>query len=568
MASYTIPIKDNIYCVEIKKIEHTFVANVSKNFEYNTSIGKVFEYDIVVGDLVNKTYSSLGENAINILSCNDVETITVQVFNCEAQEVQIISDAIAGYVQKSINFEENIELSEVCSILQLVYASPQLNTANVSVLDGISTCFVIQDYPSQSGSLIYTGSSQTPFWNNYDEDKMTLNVSSQTNAGIYTASFTPKDGYVWSDGTSSSKSVNWTISKDVGSISLSQTSLTLDSDNTSASFTVTRSGDGVISAVSSNTDIATVSVSGNTVTVSSVNSSSGTVNITVSVAEGTNHTAPTDAVCTVDCDFVASLNDTSWADISDISDAGLASNYFAVGDCKAVTLNGTVGSLTFDNETYYCYIIGIDHNIGIEGANKIHFQFGKTALSNGTNICFIDEAEGSLKDEGSWFNMNNYEAAVAMNQGGWEQSHMRTVICPEFKNALPPDLRTVLKTITKYSDNTGGGSDSANYVTATSDEIFLLAEYEVLGERNCANTTEQNYQEQYDYYSSGGFSIIKYDQISGFAEAGIRYPYPWWLRSVYASEDSRFCAVNNITSEPVSGRFGGVSTGFAPAFCV
>ena len=42
------------------------------------------------------------------------------------------------------------------------------------------------------------------------------------------------------------------------------------------------------------------------------------------------------------------LNDMTWADVRAISDAGLASSYFNVGDRKAVTLNGTVGSLSLN----------------------------------------------------------------------------------------------------------------------------------------------------------------------------------------------------------------------------
>lgn len=38
-----------------------------------------------------------------------------------------------------------------------------------------------------------------------------------------------------------------------------------------------------------------------------------------------------------------------------------------------------------------------------------------------------------------------------------------------------------MKAVTKYSDNTGGGSDSAGYVTSTVDYLFLLAEFEYHG---------------------------------------------------------------------------------------
>lgn len=248
------------------------------------------------------------------------------------------------------------------------------------------------------------------------------------------------------------------------------------------------------------------------------------------------------------------LNDMSWEEIRAISDAGLASSYFNVGDRKAVTLNGTVGSLSL-NGTYYCYIIGIDHNSAIEGTNRIHFQFGKTALSGGTDICFVDTGYGNSKNSGSWFNMNN----ISSNRGGWESSLMRTVICPAFKSAMPSELQAVLKTVTKYSDNTGGGSDNASYMTATTDDIFLLSEWEVFGSKTAANSAEQNYQAQYDYYSAGN-SRVRY--FHSHLDIGAI----WWLRSVYAIVTNASCCVTKSGGAGYNSPM--ASLGFAPAFCV
>ena len=433
-----------------------------------------------------------------------------------------------------------------------------VNTNASNVISGVPNRLTIANIPSQSGSLTYTGSAQTPSWSNYDSSKMTLSVTAQTNAGTYSASFTPKDDYMWSDGTTAAKSVNWTIGKAAGSLSLSKTSITLNSSTKSTTFTVTRAGNGAISAVSSDTSVATVSVSGTTVTVSSVNDKTGKATITVSVAVGTNHTAPANKTCSVSCEFLPAvgtpLNDISWADIKRISDAGLASNYFAVGDRKAVALSGTVGNLSLSG-TYYCYIIGINHNSAKEGANRIHFQFGKTAASGGTDICFVDSGYNSNKTSGSWFNMNNSQS----NSGGWNSSRMRTVICPAFKSAMPADLQAVLKTVTKYSDNTGGGSNTASYVTATTDDIFLLAEWEVFGARSYANSAEQNYQAQYAYYSAGN-SKVRYRHSSTGSTAY------WWLRSVGADASIYFCGVD--TSGGAAGSSANRSYGFAPAFCV
>lgn len=248
------------------------------------------------------------------------------------------------------------------------------------------------------------------------------------------------------------------------------------------------------------------------------------------------------------------LNDMSWADIRRISDAGLASSYFNVGDRKAVTLHGTVGSLSL-NGTYYCYIIGIDHNSEIEGTNRIHFQLGYTAASDGAHIAFTDSGYGNSKTYGDWFNMNNSRS----NSGGWNSSLMRTVICPAFKSAMPSELQAVLKTVTKYSDNTGGGSDTASYVTAMYEEVFLLSEFEVFGARTYANSAEQNYQAQYAYYSAGN-SKARYRHSSTGSTAS------WWLRSVYADLSYYFCRVSTSGSADYGST--NYSSGFAPAFCV
>lgn len=432
-----------------------------------------------------------------------------------------------------------------------------VNTNASNVISGVPNRLTIANVPSQSGSLTYTGSAQTPSWSNYDSSKMTLSVTAQTNAGTYSASFTPKDDYMWSDGTTAAKSVNWTIGKAAGSLSLSKSSITLNSTTKSATFIVTRAGDGKITVESSDTSVATVSLSGTTVTVRSVNDKTGTATITVKVAAGTNHTAPSNKTCAVSCEFLpavgTALNDISWEDIGRISDAGLASSYFSVGDRKAVALSGTVGSLSLSG-TYYCYIIGIDHNSSKEGTNRIHFQFGYTAASGGVHIAFIDSTYGSSSSS-ACFHMNSSNT----NSGGWSSSYARGTLCPAFKSAMPSDLQAVLKTTTKYSDNTGGGSNTASYVTATSEEVFLLAEFEVFGTRSYANSAEKNYQAQYAWYSAGN-SKVRYRHSSTGSTAY------WWLRSVRADYSGSFCYV--IASGSASYGIAYYSSGFAPAFCV
>lgn len=164
--------------------------------------------------------------------------------------------------------------------------------------------------PTPSGSLVYNGKAQSPTWNGYDTGKMTLGgTTSGINAGSYAASFMPKSNYQWGDGTTSAKAVNWSIAQAPGTLSLDKTTMKLTRNAKTGTITVDRAGDGAISAKSSNPSVASVSVSGNKVTVTG--KVDGSVVVTISVAAGTNYTAPADKTCAVTVD-IPKVYGASW----------------------------------------------------------------------------------------------------------------------------------------------------------------------------------------------------------------------------------------------------------------
>lgn len=467
-----------------------------------------------------------------------------------------------------------------------------VNTGTANRVTGVPNRLAISTVPSQSGSLTYSGNSQSPSWSNYDSSKMTLGgVTSGINAGSYNATLTPKDDYCWSDGSTSAKTVSWTIGKAAGSLSLSATSVVLNSSAKSKTVIVTRAGDGAISAQTSDASVATASVSGNVVTIQSVNDKTGTAKITISVAAGTNHTAPGSKTVAVSAEFLpavgTALNDCSWEDISKIAAAGLASTYWSVGATKTITINGTVGTLSLSNLSVDVFILGFDHNSSVEGSNRIHFQIGKISSKL---IGLIDSGYNNYYTNGAkYFNMNHWGN---YNYGGWAGCDLRydvlgsTDVPPSgygstvttsrvgynasatcatkpvantLMAALPADLRAVMKGVTKYADAVGNSSNVAANVKAFTDYLFLLAEFEVQGTRYYANQYEQNYQKQYAYYSSGNSRVMYRHSATG-ATAW------WWLRSAYCSYYSNFCYVD--TDGSANYNYARYAAALAPGFAV
>lgn len=144
--------------------------------------------------------------------------------------------------------------------------------------------------PTVSGSLTYNGQAQSPTLTGYDAGKMILSGdTSATNAGSYTAVVTPTAQYKWADGSTEAKNIQWSIAKATPSITFDPASVSLDTSTTSQEVAVGYTGDGVLSAQSNNSGVATVSLSGNMLTVDGVDT--GSTTITVSASEGTNYTA-------------------------------------------------------------------------------------------------------------------------------------------------------------------------------------------------------------------------------------------------------------------------------------
>lgn len=222
------------------------------------------------------------------------------------------------------------------------------------------------------------------------------------------------------------------------------------------------------------------------------------------------------------------LADYSWAEISEISKAGAAPEYFAVGDEKDITL--TTG------EAITLRIIGFNHDI----------------LSDGSGY------------SGITFQMENCLPAVYRmhssntNSVGWIGSAMRTRLQPggAIFETLPGDVKTVICPVDKV---TSEGNKSTNLIT-TSDYLFLLSEMEVFGYQSYAVVEGSQYVFYEGDEDTTAQKAVKY--CSGNLTT-------WWERSPRATTINGYAAVNAV-GKPTAGYASNSNTEYSVsfAFCV
>lgn len=389
--------------------------------------------------------------------------------------------------------------------------------------------------PTWKGTLTYSGSSQsaasTSYWNNYNTSYMTIGgTTSGTNAGSYTATFSLGSNYRWSDGTTASKSVTWSIAKATGSLSLSSTSVAISASNYSSGVTVTatRSGDGTISVSSSNSTACPVSISGTTITIKGDGSTAGTYTVTVSVAAGTNYTAPSSKTITVTATYwewgseTATGNASWWSGLKSWAAGTTASNRSAcVGKTKSVTLSSAVSGTT----THLVRCIGAD----IDGTGTLTFQ---TSNCMATTTAF---------------------GSSAVYSGSTVES-----LCTSYYNAFPG--KSYIKSLSKGT-NTSYNTSSVSYSTYY---VWLPSIYEVGLSSYTYKPAGAEYTSgvstAYPYYSSNS-TRIKTLGDSGSADF-------WWTRS--RSSYASVCVCSVSSSGAAYGDYSGYGGGYglAPAFCI
>lgn len=467
--------------------------------------------------------------------------------------------------------------------------------------------------PYVVGTLTYdsNGELQSPEWRNYnpdsDSDKIeTSGTLEAINAGTYVTYFKTKDGYCWTDGNRRFKgtvAVSWIINPlsvmlELQGLPSSQIVLYVEDDEkekiTLNYNTVFGGPDLEVSASSKDTQICDVAVNtvNNQLTITAKETGKSTITIKAEPNNSNYLRESIDISVTVVDSSEAYLETASWNDISAISESGNARNYFSIGDKKKITLNGTVGNMTFTNEEFYVYIVDFNHG----GHSDITFQ----------GFMKEDTKQQLEYDTGNIVRVALYDAAFTMSSsnddnsyGGWNDRSLRysvlgstdtekgdassktpsTPVTNTLMAALHTDLRANMKPLTVYTATRESSLDGRTIVP-TVDYLPLPSEFEIQGYNSDYNniggyTEEQNYQTQLLFYAEGNGTVS--NPIYRYANNGLEDSLAAiWTRSPSRSDSDKFCFYyySRQSNHPtVCDRFSGTryvgdSLGISPMFSI
>lgn len=498
---------------------------------------------------------------------------------------------------KDIDYTDNEELGatnvqDAIDAVALVAKTAQA-TADDALEAITEIASTINTVPTQSGSLTYTGQAQSPTWNSYDPNALQIGgTTTGTNAGTYQATFTPKDPYKWADGTTTAKTVNWTIGRagitlptqsgsltytgaaqspswsgyDSNKMTLGGTTSGTNAGSYNASFTpkanyqwtdgttsaktaawsigkaagsLTLSKSSVSIGVSSQTDTVTVTRPGDgVITTTSNNSAIATASVsgtTITITAKASGATTITVKVAAGTNYTAPANKTINVTVQMLSPT-LANNTWAqiaaaseAGVAASTWSVGDTKNITVGGETLTVEIVGFNHD-DLASGGKAGITFGLKNLMANTR------------------QMNSPNT----NAGGFTGSDMYDWLQSTLLNSLPSDLRAVLKSVNK---KTSAGSQSST-INTNAMKIFLFSEIEIFGSVTYSKSGEGS---QYSRFATAS-SRIKY-LSNGFGSASL-----WWERSPYGSGSASFCYVD---SDGCANGYGAYfSRGVCFGFCV
>lgn len=213
----------------------------------------------------------------------------------------------------------------------------------------------------------------------------------------------------------------------------------------------------------------------------------------------------------------------SWAEIAEISEAGNASAYFAVGDEKTIELS--------TGEQITLVILGFDHDDLSDGSGKAGMTIGMKNLL-----------------------ATKFRMDVTATSDGWYESEMRTSTMTTLLSHLPSDLQAAIKTVKKKA--TAGSNGET--ITTYHDKLWLFSRVELDGINMQPWVNEGT---QYEYWETIKNGNVREDKIK-YLSNGQGSASNWWLRTLMKGGLFQIITIVGSSSSVYVNEFQGVCFGF------
>jgi hypothetical protein len=201
-----------------------------------------------------------------------------------------------------------------------------------------------------------------------------------------------------------------------------------------------------------------------------------------------------------------SFSDYSWSEIQAICKAGLAKEYFNIGDTKTIDIDALPNAYNTTSAQTATIVVG-------------------DISSDGTTMTMLVTSY-STKAPSHVMNTSS------TNSGGWEATSMRDWLNNEYLSALSSDLQNVIVTHSSSYPKTY----NATSVSYCDDKVWLLSEKEVFGIQTSENTSTSNIEKQLDYFATTSDNRVRYSSSTSVSW--------WWLRSSDYNYSHTFTAVD------------------------
>lgn len=207
--------------------------------------------------------------------------------------------------------------------------------------------------------------------------------------------------------------------------------------------------------------------------------------------------------------------DTDWESIIFACQNNLVPTTWAVGDQKAMTINGA---------DYVVDIIGKNHDTYSDAS-------GTAPLTFQLHDCYGTKYK--INPLGTYTN--------------WAITQMRSTHLPAILALMPTEVQSAIKMVNKPTVD-----QNSTTITTTEESLFLLSEIEVLGTITNSVSGEGS---QYEYYKNGNSRIKKLISSATL----------WWLRSPPKNNKTSYCVITNKGDASFTNSFNEVGVAFG--FC-